>query len=41
MTSQGRNLKAVELQQQCLQRAINHIRESIKYAVAYYLHRQQ
>ncbi|KAG2202955.1 hypothetical protein INT46_010207 [Mucor plumbeus] len=41
MTSQDRSLKAAKLQQQRLQRAINHIREPIKYAVAYYFHRQQ
>ena len=41
MNQQERNIKAAELQQQRLQRAVEHIREPIKYAVAYYFHQQK
>ncbi|KAG2201930.1 hypothetical protein INT46_000520 [Mucor plumbeus] len=41
LDQQKRNLNAAELQQQRLQRAVDHIREPIKYAVAYYFYQQK
>lgn len=41
MNNQDHNLKAAEFQRQRMQRAINHIWEPIKYALAHYFYQQQ